>query len=69
MPGITILRLLRGLRIVRIFARLKSLRQIIQALYKAIPSMSNAFCIVCVVMGLYSVLATQFFAFVEVPQP
>lgn len=67
-PGITVLRLLRGLRIVRLFNRLKSLRNIIQALYKSIPAMLNAFSIVCVIMSIYAIMAVDFFSDVS-PDP
>ena len=67
-PGITVLRLLRGLRIVRLFNRLKSLRNIIQALYKSIPAMLNAFSIVCVIMSIYAIMAVDFFSDVT-PDP
>lgn len=46
----------------RLFNRLKSLRTIIQALYKSIPAMFNAFSIVCVVMSIYAIMAVDFFS-------
>jgi len=61
MPGLTTLRLLRGVRVVRLFTRLKRLKRIVTALYKAVPSMLNAFVIVTMVMALYAIMCVEFF--------
>jgi hypothetical protein len=59
---ITIFRLFRALRILRLFGRLKSVRIIINALSASILPVANAFFIMFVVLGLYAILGVNIFA-------
>lgn len=56
-----LLRLLRAFRVFRLFKRIKSLHKIMMSLLHALPGVSNAFLINLLVMGIYAVLATEFF--------
>ncbi len=55
-PGISFLRLMRAFRVLRLFGRLRSLRQIINALTSAILPVCNAFLIMGLVTCLYGQL-------------
>ena len=61
LPGATVMRLLRCFRVFRLFKRIKSLKKIVLALTKSIVPMCNAFCIVCLVTAIYSIIATTFY--------
>ncbi|KAK3271760.1 hypothetical protein CYMTET_19915 [Cymbomonas tetramitiformis] len=61
LPGISTLRLMRAFRVFRLFKRLESLRKIIKALEEAIPGCSNAFAILVLVSGIYSILGVELF--------
>uniref|UniRef100_A0A6U5CI52 PH domain-containing protein n=3 Tax=Hemiselmis andersenii TaxID=464988 RepID=A0A6U5CI52_HEMAN len=60
-PGLSTLRLMRAFRVLRLFGRLSSLRQIINALTAAIIPVLNAFFIMLLVTSIYSILAVSFF--------
>mmetsp|Transcript_8400 Transcript_8400/g.20857 ORF Transcript_8400/g.20857 Transcript_8400/m.20857 type:complete len:684 (-) Transcript_8400:189-2240(-) len=61
LPGVTSLRLFRAFRVVRIFKRLKSLRRVCNSLFAAIPQVGNIMLLMCLIMGIWSVLAVDFF--------
>ena len=48
-------------RHVRLFKRLKSMRQIIMAIDKSIPGVANAFSILFLVMSIYAILGVELF--------
>ena len=53
-PGLSSLRLLRAVRVLRLFARLPSLRRIVNALTASLVPVSNAFLIMLLVVSIYS---------------
>jgi voltage-gated sodium channel len=59
--GISVLRLFRAFRVFRLFKRVKSLRQIIAGIIKSLPGVSNAFVILTLVMGIWSIMGKNFF--------
>jgi voltage-gated sodium channel len=59
---ISIIRLFRAFRILRIFGRLKSIRSIINALTTSIIPVGNAFFIMFIVMMLYAILGCSLFS-------
>merc|ERR1719265_2284818 len=59
--GISVLRLFRAFRVFRLFKRIKSLRQIIAGILKSLPGVSNAFVILGLVMGIWSIMGKNFF--------
>jgi len=59
--GISVLRLFRAFRVFRLFKRVKSLRQIIAGIGKSLPGVSNAFIILGLVMGIWSIMGKNFF--------
>jgi len=62
LPGADVLRLMRCFRVFRLFKRIPSLRKIMGAITKSLVPMGNAFCIVCLVTAIYSIVAVTFFA-------
>merc|ERR1719265_1874601 len=56
--GISVLRLFRAFRL---FKRVKSLRQIIAGIGQSLPGVSNAFVILTLVMGIWSIMGKNFF--------
>ena len=60
--AIKTLRLMRAFRVMRLFGRLKSLRQIITSLTASLIPMGNAFLIMLLVTSIYAILGVNFFA-------
>jgi len=56
------LKVLRPLRVFRLFKRIESLNKIITALFRAIPGVINAFVIMLIFMSIYAVLAVEYFS-------
>lgn len=61
-PGISVLRLFRAFRVFRLFKRVPALRQIITGIIKSMPGVANAFLILFLVMGIWSIMGVSFFA-------
>ncbi|EKX39507.1 hypothetical protein GUITHDRAFT_114473 [Guillardia theta CCMP2712] len=62
LPGVKSLRLMRAFRVLRLFGRLQSLRQIITALTHSIVPVLNAFLIMLLVTCIYAILAVNFYS-------
>ena len=60
-PGVTILRSMRALRVLRLAGKLKSLKRIITALMESILPVMNAFLIAIIVTSIFAVLGVEFF--------
>ncbi|KAJ1474801.1 hypothetical protein T484DRAFT_1830971 [Baffinella frigidus] len=52
---------MRAFRVMRLFGRLQSLRQIINSLTSSIVPVMNAFLIMFLVMAIYAILGVSFF--------
>jgi len=61
LPGISVLRLFRAFRVFRLFKRIKSLKKIIEGVLGALPGVSQAFMVLGILMGIWSVIAVEFF--------
>ncbi|EKX51123.1 hypothetical protein GUITHDRAFT_134639 [Guillardia theta CCMP2712] len=61
-PGLSHLRLMRAFRVVRLFGRLASLRQIINALTASILPVFNAYIIMLLVTSIYAIVGVTFFS-------
>ena len=61
-PGLSVLRLLRAFRVVRLFKRIESLRAIIEGVLSALPGVTDAFVILLIFMGIWSIVGVEFFA-------
>jgi len=61
LPGITVLRLFRAFRVGRLFKRIPSLRRIIEGVLLAIPSLAQVFCVLFILMGIWSVIGVEYF--------
>jgi len=60
-PGVTVLRLFRAFRVFRLFKRIQSLRMIIVGITKSLPGVTNALCILGLVMGVWAIMGVNFF--------
>jgi len=61
LPGITVLRLFRAFRVFRLFKRIPSLKKIIEGVLQAIPGVTQAFAVMIILMGIWSVIGVEFF--------
>jgi len=61
LPGISVLRLFRAFRVFRLFKRIKSLKKIIEGVLGALPGVSQAFLVLGILMGIWSVIGVEFF--------
>lgn len=62
LPGISVLRLFRAFRVFRLFKRIESLRLIIEGVLKSLPGVANAFVVVILIQGIWSIIGVNFFA-------
>jgi len=60
-PGLSILRLLRAFRVLRLFGKLASIRRIINALGSAVVPVCNAFLIMFLVTAIYAIMGNSLF--------
>ena len=60
--GVSTLRLMRAFRVMRLFGRLESLRQIITALTSSMIPVGNALLIMLLITSIYAILAVNFFS-------
>lgn len=61
LANISVFRLMRAFRVIRIFGRLESVRSIINALTASIIPVCNAFFIVAIVLALFAIVGVTFF--------
>jgi hypothetical protein len=61
LPGVTVLRLFRAFRVFRLFRRVESLKLIIEGVGAAMPGVSNAFMILGILMGIWSIIGVEFY--------
>jgi len=61
LPGISVLRLFRAFRVFRLFKRVPSLKLIIEGVAASLPGVANAFVVVLLLMGIWSIMAVEFF--------
>lgn len=61
-PGMNVLRLFRAFRVVRLFKRIKSLRLIIDGCMMSIPDVANAFVVLLLLMGIWSIMGVSFYS-------
>lgn len=62
---ITIFRLLRAFRVLRLFGRLKSIRSIVNALTASLVPVVNAFFIMFIVLSLYAIVGVNFYSKID----
>lgn len=62
LPGSNVLRLFRAFRVIRLFKRIDSLRNIIDACILSLPDVANAFVILFLLMGVWSIMGVSFFS-------
>eukprot|EP00494_Astrolonche_serrata_P024362 UN24620 len=60
-PGITVLRLFRAFRVFRLFKRIDSLKRIVEGVISSLTGVSQAFMILLILMGIWSVIGVEFF--------
>jgi len=61
LPGISVLRLFRAFRVFRLFKRVPSLKLIIEGVVASLPGVSNAFVVLGILMGIWSIMGVEFF--------
>lgn len=61
LPAFNVLRLFRAFRVFRLFKRIKSLRCIIEGVFASVPGVANAFMVLTIIMGIWSILGVEFF--------
>jgi voltage-gated sodium channel len=61
LPGISVLRLFRAFRVFRLFKRIKSLKLIIDGVLASLPGVANAFIVLGILMGIWSIMGVEFF--------
>merc|ERR1740130_763036 len=61
LPAFNVLRLFRAFRVFRLFKRIKSLRCIIEGVFAAMPGVTNAFMVLAILMGIWSIMGVEFF--------
>mmetsp|Transcript_9447 Transcript_9447/g.24480 ORF Transcript_9447/g.24480 Transcript_9447/m.24480 type:complete len:480 (+) Transcript_9447:44-1483(+) len=61
-PGISVLRLFRAFRVFRLFRRVDSLKLIIEGVGASMPGVANAFMILGILMGIWSIIGVEFYA-------
>jgi len=66
--GISILRLFRAFRVFRLFKRIPTLRCIIEGVIASLPGVFNAFVILGLIMGIWSIIGVAFFGDLGVPE-
>lgn len=62
MPGINVLRLFRAFRVIRLFKRIDSLRNIIDGCIASVPDVANAFLVLFLIMGIWSIMGVTFYS-------
>lgn len=65
LPGVNVLRLFRAFRVFRLFKRVESLRRIIEGVVASLPGVGNAFVVLGILMGIWSVIGVEFFGLVD----
>jgi len=66
--GISILRLFRAFRVFRLFKRIQTLRCIIEGVIASLPGVFNAFVILGLIMGIWSIIGVAFFGSLDIPE-
>lgn len=61
LPGIGVLRLFRAFRVFRLFKRVPSLKMIIEGVAASMPGVANAFVVLIILMGVWSIMGVEFF--------
>jgi len=61
MPGVSVLRLFRAFRAFRLFKRIEQLKRIVFGALKSLPRVSYAFAILIMIMGIWSIMAVEFY--------
>jgi hypothetical protein len=67
LPGIAVLRLFRAFRVFRLFRRVESLRLIIEGVAASMTGVANAFAVLGILMGIWSVIGVEFFGTADPP--
>jgi len=62
LPGISVLRLFRAFRVFRLFKRIPELKKIIEGVMNSLPGVGNAFVVLGLIMGIWSIMGVEFFA-------
>lgn len=61
LPAISVLRLFRAFRVVRLFKRVEEMRKIIEGIMQSLPSLSYAFVALSLITGIWAIMGVDFF--------
>jgi len=61
LPGISVLRLFRAFRVVRLFKRVEEMKKIIEGIMKSLPSLSYAFIALALITGIWAIIGVDFY--------
>jgi len=61
LPGISVLRLFRAFRVVRLFKRVEEMKKIIEGIMKSLPSLSYAFVALALITGIWAIMGVDFY--------
>lgn len=61
LPAISVLRLFRAFRVVRLFKRVAEMRKIIEGVMQSLPSLSYAFVALSLITGIWAIMGVDFF--------
>jgi len=59
-PGISVLRLFRAFRVVRLFGRVKTMRRLMDTMLRSLPAMAIAFAALFLIVGIYAIIGVDF---------
>jgi len=62
LPGISVLRLFRAFRVIRLFGKVKTMRKMMDSMLRSLPGMSMAFCSLFLIMGIYAIIGVDFWS-------
>jgi len=66
-PAMSVLRLFRAFRVVRLFKRVDEMKKIIEGIMKSLPSLSYAFIAMGLIIGIWAIMGVDFFGKIESP--
>jgi len=66
-PAMSVLRLFRAFRVVRLFKRVDEMKKIIEGIMKSLPALSYAFIAMGLIIGIWAIMGVDFFGKIESP--
>jgi len=67
LPAVSVLRLFRAFRVIRLFKRVDEMKKIIEGIMNSLPALSYAFIAMGLIMGIWAIMGVDFFGGIESP--